>query len=98
MDKAMRAIALAEENSAEIAALRKGAARVAEGRAENGHTTFGTVNGTVAIVVFSNTTSFSLISCGKIVATGKSPLIAKIERGTLDMSAGATDARAAIFG
>lgn len=92
MDKATRALMLAEDRGEEIKLLRadidiKTRVRVLRGAPAGGRTSFGAVSssGGGVIVAFAGGDA-SLAFCGNVIASGGSPLIAELPVGNGELS------------
>ena len=101
MEKATRALIGVEDNTLRIEAIAKRASSVVvTGVASGGTTSFGTlyVDGGAAIIAFDGS-ACELTFGGKTVASGTSPLFAKLSgSGELKLNAARSNARGIVFG
>lgn len=101
MDKINRALSGLDDNTARLEVLaRRINSAVVKGTTDGGVTSFGTLgaDGGAAIVAFDGG-ACDLVFCGKVVASGASPLFAKLSgSGELKLSASRTNARGIVFG
>lgn len=101
MDKTNRALIGVQDNTLRIETIAKRASSVVvTGVASNGATSFGTlsVDGGAAIIAFDGG-ACELTFGGKTVASGSSPLFAKLSgSGELRLSVARSNARGLVFG